>query len=172
MKRQVHTHHYCSHLNEDVQQCVLYDGPDPNAKLIGVEYIISYKLYQQLPVTERKLWHTHAYEVKSGLLAAPNVPTVVENQFMNQFANTYGKSFHFWHVDKGDQLPLGIPQVMMSFTEDDQIKPELIKQRDAELRTSTNELKKSRITILPPIIDRNADCWKKGKKVQLKLQEE
>jgi len=110
--------------------------------------------------------------VKSGLLAAPNVPTLVEYQFMNQFANTYGKSFHFWHIDKGDQLPLGIPQLMMTFTEDDQINPELIKQRDEELRTSTNELKKSRITILPPIIDRNADCWKRGKKVQLKLQEE
>jgi hypothetical protein len=42
-----------------------------------------------------------------------------------QVAKTYGKVFHFWQVDKGDSLPLGLPQLMMSFTSDGQLNPAL-----------------------------------------------
>jgi hypothetical protein len=52
-----------SHLNEDVRQCVIYDSPDKNGRLIGVEYIISAKLFEQLPPEEKKYWHSHVYEV-------------------------------------------------------------------------------------------------------------
>jgi len=41
MKRAVRAEHYCSHLNKDVFQCVIYDSSEKNARLIGVEYIIS-----------------------------------------------------------------------------------------------------------------------------------
>jgi hypothetical protein len=44
------SHHYCSHLNEDVRQCVIYDSDEPGARLIGVEYIISASLFQTLPM--------------------------------------------------------------------------------------------------------------------------
>jgi hypothetical protein len=40
-------------------------------------------------------------------------------------ANTYGKTFHTWQVDRGDVLPLGPPQLMMSATADGQVKPTL-----------------------------------------------
>jgi hypothetical protein len=55
--------HIFSHLNEDVRQCVIYDSPDQHGRLIGVEYIISAKLFEQLPPEEKKYWHSHAYEV-------------------------------------------------------------------------------------------------------------
>lgn len=51
--RQVEAHHYCSHLSEDMLQCVIYDSPDADARLIGVEYIISAKLYVDLPEEEK-----------------------------------------------------------------------------------------------------------------------
>jgi hypothetical protein len=40
-------------------------------------------------------------------------------------ANTYGKTFHTWQVDRGDVLPLGPPQLMMSATADGQVQPTL-----------------------------------------------
>lgn len=42
-----------------------------------------------------------------------------------QVATTYGKVFHFWQFDRGDTLPLGLPQLMMSFTGDGQLHPDL-----------------------------------------------
>lgn len=38
MSRQVRGHHYCSHINEEFQQCVIYDSDKSDARLIGVEY--------------------------------------------------------------------------------------------------------------------------------------
>jgi hypothetical protein len=35
----------------------------PGARLIGIEYIISRRLYKGLPQEERKYWHSHQYEV-------------------------------------------------------------------------------------------------------------
>jgi len=78
MNRQVEAHHYCTHYNQDVRQCLIYDSPEKNARLIGVEYIVSEKLFQGLPDEEKKLWHTHEYEVKGGILFLPGVPTVAE----------------------------------------------------------------------------------------------
>src|SRR4051812_48911610 len=41
--------HYCNQVNEDFAQCALFDGNGKDARLHGVEYIISEKLYRQLP---------------------------------------------------------------------------------------------------------------------------
>ena len=81
-QRQVIAHHYCSHRGEDFLQCVIYDSDKPNARLIGIEYIISEKLFRTLPEEEKKLWHSHVYEVKSGVLITPRLPNVAENELM------------------------------------------------------------------------------------------
>lgn len=31
---------------------------------VGVEYIVSDKIFETLPADEQKLWHSHAYEVQ------------------------------------------------------------------------------------------------------------
>ena len=64
MHRQVLAHHYCAHLNGEVHQCVLYDGDGANARLVGVEYLISERLFLTLDAEELKYWHTHRYEVE------------------------------------------------------------------------------------------------------------
>jgi len=46
-------------------------------------------------------------QVMSGQLVAPNVPTAAETLEMQRLVDTYGKTFHTWQVDRGDQLPLG-----------------------------------------------------------------
>jgi hypothetical protein len=40
---------------------------------------------------------------------------------MKEGIGLYGMTYHFWQVDKGDVLPLEKPELMMSFTKDEQV---------------------------------------------------
>ncbi|OQD63865.1 hypothetical protein PENPOL_c008G06484 [Penicillium polonicum] len=127
--RCVEANHYCTHLTEDVRQCLIYDSPNANARLIGVEYMVSPRIFATLPTEERKLWHTHEFEVKSGMLVMPapaGVPDAVweaaETAEMQDVAPIYGKTYHFWQVDRGDPVPLGEPQLMGSFLSNESVK--------------------------------------------------
>lgn len=73
------------------------------------------------PDAEKRLWHSHEYEVKSGVLFLPGVPGAMQRQDLAKVAQTYGKTIHFWQVDRGDNLPLGLPQIMMALTRDGQL---------------------------------------------------
>jgi Protein of unknown function (DUF1264) len=53
---------------------VIFDRNAPDARLIGIEYIVSEERFRALPDDEKRLWHSHRYEVKSGTLAAPGIP--------------------------------------------------------------------------------------------------
>lgn len=163
---QMEAHHYCSALNEEVNQCVIYDGNDKNAKIMGVEYIISARLFRALPDDEKPLWHSHAYEVTSGELVAPGLPEVAEHALMQKLASTYGKTFHTWHTDLDKQLPLGVPQLMMGFTQDGQIDPAMVRTRDERFGVNTAEKRKERADIKPPPVEPGADAWQEGKVVQ------
>jgi hypothetical protein len=50
---QIEAHHFCHVVNEDLMQCALFDGNTRTANLIGIEYIISERLFQRLPRQER-----------------------------------------------------------------------------------------------------------------------
>ncbi|CAK0787767.1 hypothetical protein CVIRNUC_010989 [Coccomyxa viridis] len=175
MSRQVEAHHYCSCTNDEVRQCVIYDSADSNARLIGIEYIISRRLFESLPEEEKKLWHSHTYEVMSGMLYAPGVPNAAEAAEMAKLVDTYGKTWHTWQVDRGDTLPLGPPQLMMAFTKDGQLKEGLVADRDSRCGKSTAELKEYRDGKLTPpkTIATGANHWETsgGKAVQLELKE-
>lgn len=98
MEAQMEAHHYCSILNEEVIQCVIFDGNMKAAKLMGEEYILSEQLFHTLPEGEKALWHSHVHEVKSGQLIAPGIPEAAEHALMKKLVNTYGKTFHTWHT--------------------------------------------------------------------------
>jgi hypothetical protein len=167
MKRQVRAHHYCSHQNEDVLQCVIYDSHGKDARLIGIEYIISEAIFKGLPEEEKKLWHSHRYEVMSGQLIAPGVPDVAEKEVMKKLVTTYGKTWHTWQIDRGDKLPLGLPKLMMGFTADGQGDQKMIEQRDKDLGTNTTKKKESRTDIPTHEIAAGADAWQKGQPFQI-----
>jgi hypothetical protein len=168
MNRQVEAHHYCSCINDDFRQCLIYDSDKQDAKLIGIEYIISAKLFNQLPEDEKKLWHSHVYEVTSGTLVAPRVPTVAEKSMLKDLIKTYGKTWHTWQVDK-HSLPLGEPKLMMAFTEDGQLNPALLEARDQRLGISTADARKNRADLPIPVIAEGADSWKSGNSITTKL---
>jgi hypothetical protein len=170
LNRQVIAHHYCSHLSDEMMQCVIYDGDKADSRLIGIEYIISKKLFESLPEEEKKLWHSHNYEVKSGQLTAPGLPEVAEKELMKDLIGTYGKTFHTWQVDRGDKVPLGIPQLMMGFTADGQTNQKLIDDRDAGAGISTADKKEKRADIPDAPISSGANAWSRGMAVQTELR--
>jgi hypothetical protein len=90
IESQMEAHHYCSALNEDVNQCVIYDGNAASAKIMGVEYIVSARVFATLPDAEKPLWHSHAYEVTSGELVAPGLPRAAEHELL---AKPHGTPF-------------------------------------------------------------------------------
>ncbi|KAK5107692.1 hypothetical protein LTR62_000886 [Meristemomyces frigidus] len=69
--RYVEAAHYCAHVRKDLRQCLIYDSHEPNAKLIGVEYMVSKEVYNSFDPEEQKLWHSHEFAIKSGMLILP-----------------------------------------------------------------------------------------------------
>ncbi|XP_020106158.1 oil body-associated protein 2B-like [Ananas comosus] len=163
LARQVEAHHYAARLNQDFLQCAVYDSPDSAARLVGVEYIVSDRIFETLPPEEQKLWHSHAYEIKSGLWTNPGVPEMLQRPELANLAKTYGKFWCTWQVDRGDRLPLGAPALMMSPQAVDlgKVRPELVRRRDEKLGISTEDLRESRVEMEEPEwINPNADYWK------------
>ena len=159
---QMEAHHYVDQLNEDMYQAIIFDGNGDDAKLMGVEYIVTPKLFNTLTPAEKLLWHSHVYEVKSGELIAPGIPDLAEHELMEKLVTTYGKTIHTWHTDQDRTLPLGSPMIMMGFTADGQINQALLSARDRRLKVSTEEERKKRADIPSPQIDPLANAWEKG----------
>lgn len=129
---QMEAHHYCRQVNSDVLQCAIFDGNTRDANLIGIEYIISEKLFEGLPEKEKDYWHPHNYEVLSGQLTAPNLPESAEHELVRLLINSYGKTWHTWHTGRadglgklGDPLPYGEAHLMWSFNRDGEVDPRL-----------------------------------------------
>jgi len=165
----VEANHYCAHVNEDVRQCIIYDSNKPNARLIGIEYMIKPHLYEKLDPEERKLWHSHVYEVKSGMLFLPTpagVPDmaweVAEKEEMKAVIELYGKVYHLWQVDKGHELPLGPPQLMTSYTQEGQFDfDKHVSDRDQRFGIDSKAKAKGREDIAEPNVHPDADwAWK------------
>ncbi len=170
MGRQVEATHFCIHLRHDLHQCVIFDRNAPDARLIGIEYIISEERFRGLPEDEKRLWHSHHHEVKSGILVAPGIPDLAEHAYFRDLVTTYGKTFHTWQYDR-DDFPYGIPQLMMGFTEDGQADEPMIRDRDRRLGVCTARKRQNRADIPDPAVVPGANSWESGRTVQTRLEE-
>jgi hypothetical protein len=170
MQAQMEAHHYCTILNDELIQCVIYDGNVEDAKIMGVEYVVSDRIFADLPDAEKALWHSHVHEVKSGQLIAPGIPDVAEHALMEKLIHTYGKTWHTWHTDLDKRLPLGVPQLMMGFTADGQADPAMVQARDRRLAVDSERKRGDRENIPAPAIDPRADAWQHGTAVQIAVQ--
>jgi hypothetical protein len=173
MGRQVEAHHYCTHVSEDFFQCVIYDGDRSGARLIGIEYIVSARVFASLPEDEKPLWHSHRHETLSGELVMPGIPGPIERTALATLVTTYGKTWHTWQVDRDPALPLGIPQLMMGFTGDGQLDPRLLQARDRRLGIASGEEREARrgLAADAPPVQPGADAWQDGRTLQLALRE-
>ncbi len=146
--QQMTAHHFCRPINEDLAQCVLFDSNTAQANLNGIEYIISEKLYEQLPPAERPYWHPHNHEILSGTLIAPGLADAAEHAFLKMFMNSYGKTWHTWRTGMfglpQDWLPLGDPHLAWSFNHEGEAKAGLIEKRDQEMQMNSAEKHRQR----------------------------
>lgn len=145
---QVEAHHYCSPVNDEVHQCVIFDSRGKNARILGVEYIISDALYRKLPDEEKKYYHPHTYEILSGQLVAPALDPEAETKLMGGLLRTWGKTWHTW-PDPKTALPMGEPILMWSTSRDGQLDAAKLEQRDRELKISTQAIRKRRSGLGP-----------------------
>jgi hypothetical protein len=147
-KLQFITQHYCAaHTggpDGDVFQCVLYDGNGKNAKLIGIEYLISDAAYRKLPEAEKRYWHPHTYEVLGGGLIAPGMEPKEELAFMKVVMTTWGKAWHTW-PDPSSPVPVGEPLLIWSLMGDGQVDEKLLATRDRDYKVDTAKVRETRI---------------------------
>jgi hypothetical protein len=145
---QMEAHHYCNQVNEDLAQCVLFDGNTAEARMIGIEYIISEKLYDTLPAEEKAYWHPHNYEILSGQLRMPGLPHLAEKQALEGKMNSYGKTWHTWmtglHHQPADPLPVGPPHLQWSFNKDGEDLPGMVSSRDERFGFDTADERQNR----------------------------
>ncbi|XP_070041949.1 oil body-associated protein 2A-like [Nicotiana tomentosiformis] len=148
----IETHHYVTRLNQDFLQCAVYDSNESTGRLIGVEYIISDRIFETLPHEKQKLWHSHAHEIKSGLWVNPRVPEMVVRPELENLTKTNGKFWCTSQTDRGDKLPIGPPALMMSPQAVDLgiVNIGLVKKRDDKYNISTDAIKTTRVDLPEP----------------------
>jgi hypothetical protein len=152
-KMQMEAHHYCNQVNEDLAQCVLFDGNTAEARLTGVEYIISEASYASLPTEEKAYWHPHNYEVLSGQLRMPGLPDAAEKEALRRKINSYGKTWHTWMAGMPDRqpdpLPYGPARLQWSFNRDGEELPGMVAARDKRMGLDTADARKNRADLVP-----------------------
>jgi hypothetical protein len=139
-------HHFCRARNEEFTQCVIFDANTTNANLVGIEYIISERLFEQLPADEQALWHPHNYEILSGQLVAPGLPELAERAFLEKKLNSYGKTWHTWDTAADDRksLPLGPAMLAWSFNADGEMPKQLESERDKRMNIDMAQKREAR----------------------------
>lgn len=126
-------------------------------------------VYETLDPEEQSLWHSHEFEVASGMLVLPKPGFsghdewhAAETEAMKQVAGLYGKTWHTWQVDRGDEIPLGSPKLMGSLTREDQIDLDsALEHRNKEHDVDHKHKAKIReqAGVKGPGVHENADSW-------------
>jgi len=113
-ERSAVAYHFCKSLNDDISQCVLYDGTGPDARLIGIEYLVTDAVYQKMPPEEQAYWHDHKYEVDAGLLRSLTQSGDDEKATLAKVRTLWGKVYHTWA--SGQSYPRGPARLFWSVT--------------------------------------------------------
>src|SRR5262249_26511341 len=142
-KFQIVAEHYCCPAGDGLHQCLLYDSNTPNAKLIGIEYIVTDEIFRKLPESEKRYWHPHTYEVLAGGVIAPGMSEEEEQKFMSYILTTWGKTWHTW-PDPKTPVPMGEPLLIWSLMGDGQADPKVVAARDQTYNMSTEKVRAKR----------------------------
>ncbi len=146
LQREVH--YFCKQVNEDFLQCLLFDDNTEHGKLVGVEYIISERLYATLPRVERSSWHPHNHEILSGQVVAPTLPAAAEKALLALLLNSYGKCWQLWDPWSADEelrgVPVGPARLMWSFNRDGQLRADLEGNRNWRFAVDVIEKRRQR----------------------------
>lgn len=127
-------------------------------------------VYETLDPEEQKLWHSHEFEVLSGMLVLPKPGSepnhekwdIAETEAMKEIVGLYGKTWHTWQVDRGDEIPLGHPTLMGSLTRHGQTDlDKVLENRNQEYYVDHKHKAalRQKAGIKAPGIHENADYW-------------
>jgi Protein of unknown function (DUF1264) len=116
---------------------VLFDGNTADARMMGIEYIVSESTYNSFPAGEKAYWHPHNFEILSGQLRLPGLPDIAEKEALKGKMNSYGKTWHTWmtgmHDGNNDPLPFGPPHLQWSLNRDGEAVPGMVEARDTRM---------------------------------------
>ena len=152
-------HHFCHFVNEDLMQCALYNDSTPNARFIGNEYFITKALFDTLDDEERNLWHSHPFEVQSGLFVAPDLSPEDEFTVMEWLMGTFGKVADTWQFF--ESFPFGPPKLGMALALDSQVDWNVADLMDKQLNLTTThqQRRQERAELIAPPKTPGADNY-------------
>ncbi|MFL6575217.1 MAG: DUF1264 domain-containing protein, partial [Povalibacter sp.] len=74
-------------------------------------------------------------------------------------------------TDQANALPIGIPMLMMGFTQDGQLNEQLLTERDKRFGVSSAQNRERRADIQYPSVDPDANAWERNIVVQLRAEQ-
>ncbi len=103
-------HHYCKEVSGGLTECQIYDSDRPDAKLVGVEVIVSPETYQTFSAAEKARWHYHKTEIPKVSATLPDLSPEEAAKVVKKLEGTYGKVYLLWDPGKG-QPAVGQPSL-------------------------------------------------------------
>lgn len=103
-------HHFCKQVTGGLTECQLYDSDSPDARLVGMELVVSTDMYNKFDDAEKAYWHYHKVEIPKVNAKLPDLSKEEAAKVAKSLEETYGKIYLLWDPSKGDQ-PLGEPSV-------------------------------------------------------------
>ena len=146
---QMEAHHFCRQVNQDFAQCTLFDSNSGNANLIGIDYIISEKLFETLSEDEREYRHPHNAEISQWSARGTGHPRssregLDEGQDEQLRQDVACLEHRSDGGQAGDKLPWGPPLLAGSFDREGEARPGLVEQRDKKMDIDTAEKRRQR----------------------------
>lgn len=104
-------HHWCkTGIPGFVAECQLYESDGANARLVGVEVVVTADVWKTFSASERALWHYHKTEIPKIKATLPDLSPEEAAKVAKSLEETYGKIYLLW--DPGRQsLPIGRPSL-------------------------------------------------------------
>jgi Protein of unknown function (DUF1264) len=103
-------HHYCKEVSGGLTECQIYDSDSPDAKLVGVEVIVSPETYKTFSAAEKARWHYHKTEIPKVSATLPDLSPEEAAKVVKEIEGTYGKVYLLWDPGKG-QPAVGQPSL-------------------------------------------------------------
>lgn len=106
-------HHWCKPVSGGMTECQIYDSDASDARLVGVETIVSPAIYKSFSAQEQALWHYHKDEIPKVNAKLPDMTPAQAKQLVSQISDTYGKIWMLYDPLSTNNLPTGQPAVVV-----------------------------------------------------------
>ena len=103
-------HHWCKPFSDGSIECQLYDGDGKDARLVGVETIVTPATYAGFSADEKALWHYHKVEIPKLHATMPGLSKADADKLVASLLETYGKVWILWDPMTSQQ-PIGQPSI-------------------------------------------------------------